>query len=271
MSNHLLLMSFDASSLANLFTALSRFLEYTIAIVEDKPQINFCYIGTASNDRFIDLFFYQCFMAFKFGKRVKTSYLSISNLSEQEIEKHLLAQDIVFIGGGNTEKMLEIWRNKGMISVLNKLKKENKLPILAGVSAGGMYPFHSGLSDSRAGQYIVLPCMQWFKQSFCAHSNSAAKKLCIFDDGKFHDRLSAYQAAVNAELLPPGYAIPDQSMLHIYDGELISAFSTNAGNPCFYIGTNSREEIETHFLHKTNVLEKVMQALLKIGVLRSRK
>ena len=263
----MLLMSFDASSLLKLFSALNRFFEYTVAILKDKQQIYFCYIGTAANHRLIDNIFFTGFMKFKFGKRVKTSYLSLTKeITEQSIEQHLLAQDIVFVGGGKTKTMLEIWQHKGMTAVLNKLKKEDKLPILAGVSAGGMYPFHAGLTDSTPGQYTVIQCLQWINQSFCPHSNSKRIKLCTFDKDKYHNRLSAYQAAIKAELLPPGYAVTDQCMLHIYDEALIYAFSANADNPCFFVSGDSKQEIETHQLTKDNVLDKARESLLKIGI-----
>lgn len=267
MPNHMLLMSFNDDNPIKLFVTLNRFFEYTIGLLEQKNEINFCYIGTAAKDRLIDSFFFQHFVKFKFGKRIKTSSLVLtSSISEQDIEIHLKTQDIIFIGGGDTGIMMEIWQNKGLTALLTKLKSEGKLPILAGVSAGGMYPFHSGLSDSIANQYTILSCLNWFKKSFCPHSNSKAKKLCVFDGKNYHNRLSAYQAAIKTELMPPGYAVPDNCMLHIYNDELIYALSSYPDNPCYFVNIDLTQAIDTLLLKKDNVLDIVKKSLIKIGI-----
>lgn len=259
------LMSFNHTSFKKLFKTLNRFFEYVIAILQ-KKNIRFCYIGTAAKDRLIDRLFFSGFMKSKFGKAIQISQLLLTaQITAKQIEACLLMQDIVFVGGGNTEQMLKIWENKGFTAILNKLKKEDRLPILAGVSAGGMYPFHSGLTDATAGQYRALKCLDWLKHSFCPHSNSKIKSLCIYDDNHYLERMSAYKAAIKSKQLPPGYAVPDNCMLHFYDFILIKALSTNKNDNCFYVTADTAEPLDTFCLTKINMHDTVQAVLASLG------
>jgi len=256
MANHMLLMSFNTKSLMNLHRTLNRFFEYMLILVKKNSDIRFCYIGTARDDKFLDNFFFKTFMRTKFGRRIKTSCLILSkkSITEQEIENHLRAQDVIFIGGGNTKKMLHIWENTRFISILNKLKAEDALPILAGVSAGGMYPFHSGLSYSLK-KYIALACLGWIPNSFCAHANSKVKAACDFNNNKVNTRMDAFKEAIALKKLPPGYAVPDDCMLHFYNNNLVRALSSRKNENCFYVSEENTKSIDTIHLTKHNILK----------------
>ncbi|HHI9467079.1 TPA: Type 1 glutamine amidotransferase-like domain-containing protein [Legionella anisa] len=249
--SHMLLMSFDDSNFMNLNRTLNRFLEYAFDLIK-KSRIRFCYIGTAGNDRLIERVFFTRFVRAKFGKSAITSELVLtkSQLTKEQLETYLTQQDILFVGGGNTEKMLEIWEKSGFIFVLNKLKSEKRLPILAGVSAGGMFPFHSGLSDATPGQYKVLPCLGWFKESFCPHANSKKKSLCVYSNNQYLERMDAYIFAVKQGLLPSGFAVPDDCMLHFENFNLVRVISSLKDNKCYYVTHEKVTDLDT--VHTVN-------------------
>lgn len=256
MTTHMLLMSFDDSNLINLFHSLHRFFEYSLALLQKKSEINFCYIGTAANDSLVHRLFFSGFIKAKFGRCIKTTRLLLTKkISQQQIEDHIRRQDILFIGGGNTEQMLKIWESQGFTTVLNKLKNENALPILAGVSAGGMYPFHSGITDATPGHYRTLRGLDWFKQSFCPHANSKHKKICAYDDNRHHERMAAYQVAVELGHMPSGYAVPDNCMLHFSNFEFVRALTAQADSSCYYVTPGATQSIETTLLTKQNTLK----------------
>ncbi|WP_454781739.1 Type 1 glutamine amidotransferase-like domain-containing protein [Legionella sp. WA2022007384] len=243
---HMLLMSFDDSNFITLNRTLNRFMEYAFGLIK-KSDIHFCYIGTAGNDRLIERVFFSRFVRAKFGKSVITSELVLtkSQSTKEQLENYLTQQDILFIGGGNTEKMLEIWEKSGFSFVLNKLKSENRLPLLAGVSAGGMYPFHSGLSDSIPGQYNAMSCLGWFKESFCPHANSKRKSLCVYSNNQYLERMDAYINAVRQGLLPSGFAVPDDCMLHFENFNLVHVISSLKENKCYYVTHATVTDLET--------------------------
>lgn len=246
----MLLMSFDASHWMNLHKTLNRFFEYAFILL-NKKNINFCYIGTARNDARLDYFFFKLFIRIKFGKNFKVSSLNLTNtvLSKQEIEQHLRLQDILFIGGGNTEKMLQVWESTGFSEILNRFKKENSLPMLAGVSAGAMYPFYSGLTYSSPTQYKPLTCIQWYQDSFCPHANN---KLA---------RFAAFKSAIHLGLLPPGYAVANDCMLHFFNFNLVRTLSSRPNNPCYYVNSNNVEKMAMTNLTSSNISDVINKGI----------
>ncbi|KTD12040.1 Peptidase family S51 [Legionella gratiana] len=250
--SHMLLMSFDDSNFMKLNHTLNRFMEYAFSLIK-KSNVRFCYIGTASNDRLIERIFFTRFVRAKFGKKVITSELILtkSQLTKEQLENYLTQQDVLFVGGGNTEKMLKTWEKSGFNFVLNKLKSEKRLPILAGVSAGGMYPFHSGLSDSTFGQYKALLCLGWFKESFCPHANSKIKSLCIYSDNQYLERMDAYINAVKQGILPAGFAVPDDCMLHFENFNLVRVISSLKDNKCYYVTHEKVTDLDTTYAVNT--------------------
>lgn len=86
-----------------------------------------------------------------FGKRLgcKTDvlYLFKQEYSYEEIRKRILLSDIIYVGGGNTLRMLRRWRKLGVDKILEEAGK--KEVILSGLSAGAICWFKYGNSDSR--------------------------------------------------------------------------------------------------------------------------
>jgi dipeptidase E len=86
-----------------------------------------------------------------FGKRLgcKTDvlYLIKNKPSKKEIEAKIFKSDIVYVGGGNTLKMMRIWRKNKVDEIL--LKAYEKGIIMSGVSAGSICWFKYGNSDSK--------------------------------------------------------------------------------------------------------------------------
>jgi dipeptidase E len=273
MPNHMLLMSFSpANGISNLNTTLNRFLEFTLNMTQKSHDIKIAFIGTATNDRTADQLFFSSFMWASFRKHIKTSKLSLtsSNLTEEQLETYLSTQDIIFVGGGNTEQMLNIWEHKGFTSVLASMKERDTLPILAGVSAGGMYPFTAGLSDSTEEEYKPLRCLGWLKESFCPHADSLIQRTCVFDDDKQWPRLAAYQRAIALNELPQGYAVPDDCLLHFYGDKYIQSLAAKEGITPYYLEKNltvkgyNMEALETTTLTKLNIEEVIKNTFLKL-------
>ncbi len=86
-----------------------------------------------------------------FGKRLgcKTDVLHLIKdaLSRKEIEDKIFKSDIIYVGGGNTLKMMKIWRKSKVDEIL--LKAYGKGIVLSGISAGSICWFKFGNSDSK--------------------------------------------------------------------------------------------------------------------------
>lgn len=115
-----------------------------------------------------------------YGKKLKcktdTLLLYKENLTHEQIKKKILSADIVFVGGGNTLKMMLRWKRFGVDKLLKQAYKKGA--ILAGVSAGAICWFEHGVSDSRhfrnpkSKKYIRVSGLGIVKGLVCPHFKS---------------------------------------------------------------------------------------------------
>ncbi len=86
-----------------------------------------------------------------FGKRLgcKTNVLWLikEKPNKKSIEQKIISADIVYVGGGNTQKMLRVWKQSGVDKILKKAWESGV--VLSGLSAGSICWFNGGASDSR--------------------------------------------------------------------------------------------------------------------------
>ncbi len=119
--------------------------EYMIKMVE-KVKTNFLFIGTASGDAegYIDNI-QKTFTPL--GCDVKALRLVTQEYTDGEINELLSWADIIYVGGGDTFSMMEVWKKYGLDTRLKEIYEKDRA-ILAGISAGAMCWFHCGHSDS---------------------------------------------------------------------------------------------------------------------------
>ena len=67
--------------------------------------------------------------------------------SNRKIQMLIAQSDIIYVGGGNTLRMMNLWRQLGVDKALDKARKRGA--ILCGLSAGSICWFRQGNSDSR--------------------------------------------------------------------------------------------------------------------------
>jgi dipeptidase E len=107
----------------------------------------------------------------------ETSHLLLvsQTYTHDEITDLITAADLIYVGGGNTRKMLEIWKNTGVDTLLKEAYFSGT--VLAGLSAGSICWFEYGHSDSEAfddqgeWQYIKLEAMGILPGIHCPHYN----------------------------------------------------------------------------------------------------
>lgn len=111
---------------------------------KNNPKLLF--IPTASGDAAGYIESVQNYFGKKLGCKIDTLELIAKKYSKKEIEEKILKTDIVYVGGGNTLKMMKLWRKLG-VDVLLK-KAANKGVVMSGLSAGSICWFRYGNSDS---------------------------------------------------------------------------------------------------------------------------
>ncbi|WP_394542827.1 peptidase E (plasmid) [Priestia aryabhattai] len=193
---------------------------------KESPKV--CFVPTASGDQdnYIERF-YKTFNKME----CKPSHLSLFEPNFVDLEKYVLEQDIIYVGGGNTRNMLLLWREWGLDKVL-RIAYENGI-ILAGLSAGSICWFEEGLTDPLNGALFKLDCLGFLKGSNCPHY-----------DGENKRRPSYHRLISNGEMRE-GYAMDDGVALHFIDESLFKAVSSRIKAKGYFVNSKECEVIET--------------------------
>lgn len=122
-------------------------IDKEIIKLSGKKQPKLLFIPTASSDS--ELYFNTVKKHFgnKLGCKVDVLYLIKENPTKKEIKNKIFNSDIIYVGGGDTLKMMKIWRKIGVDKIL--VSAYNKGIILSGLSAGSICWFKWGNSDSK--------------------------------------------------------------------------------------------------------------------------
>jgi dipeptidase E len=149
-------------------------IDREIIRLSGKTEPKLLFIPTASSDS--ESYFGDVKRHFgkRLGCRVDVLYLIREKPSRQDIEKKILSSDIVYVGGGNTLKMLGVWKKTGTDRILRKAHERGI--VLSGVSAGAMCWFKYGSSDTRkfykkGAGLVRIRGLGLVDASFCPHYN----------------------------------------------------------------------------------------------------
>ena len=136
---------------------------------KDSPKICFLPTATGDNDRYI-VRFYSVFTRFN----CVPTHIEFFNRTI-DINDHIMNQDVVFVGGGNTKSMLAVWSDWGMNNILKNAY--NKGVIMTGVSAGAICWFTYGITDSWANELQILPCLDFITGTCCPHYDEEPSRI----------------------------------------------------------------------------------------------
>ncbi len=193
---------------------------------KQKPKV--CFMPTASGDAAgYVVRFYQAFPA----GRADASFLGLFPRTEPDLRAFVLAQDVIYVGGGSTVNMLAVWRVHGLDIVLREAWDAGV--VLCGVSAGALCWFESGSTDSfGSGLSPLRDCLGFLPGSFCPHY-----------DGEAERRASYHQFI--ADGLPDGFAADDSAALHFAGAELVEAISSQPNAWAYRVERQGNSIVET--------------------------
>ncbi len=175
------------------------------------PRILF--LPTASGDPNAQINAFQARFA---GRACVPQHLSLFHLREEQrsLEDTVLAQDIIYAGGGSMRNLLAIWRAHGLDRLLVEAWRQGT--VLAGLSAGAMCWFGGGITRA-IGEPEPLAGLGLLKGSLTVHA-----------DGE-PERLPVWLAAVRSGVLPGGWAVDDGVGLLFADEQLVRVVSSRPG------------------------------------------
>lgn len=101
-------------------------------------------------------------------------------LDAQNLANALLTLDMVYVGGGDTEAMVNLWRSNGWDHVLCNAARQGLA--LAGVSAGAVCWFDTFLFHSGNGPMRPLQGLGLIKGGACPHFSTEPERRAVLHD-----------------------------------------------------------------------------------------
>ena len=184
--------------------------DYVLALAQ-RPCPRVCFIPTASGDA--DHYVVRFYRAFA-PPRCEPSHLSLFRRDRGwagcSFADHLLAQDVIYVGGGSMRNLLAIWRAHRLDALLCACWRRGVA--LAGLSAGSMCWFAGGITRS-GGRPEPIEGLGLLDGSLSVHLTSEP------------ERAPAFRDAVRRGILPDGWALDDGAALLFEDGRLSRALA----------------------------------------------
>ncbi len=167
----------------------------------NRPRV--CFLPQASGDA--DHYIVRFYRAFD-AERCVPSHLSLFRRlrAAREPRRHLLSQDLIYVGGGSVTSLLGVWRAHGIDRILREAWERGV--ILCGLSAGSLCWFAEGVSTFHGASERVegLGLLPW---SNTVHYSSEP------------NRREAYHRWL-CDGMRPGYAADDGAALHFVGDRL---------------------------------------------------
>lgn len=187
--------------------------KYAIKLAKKKNP-NVLFIGTASRDAqdYQDTFTKEYN---KMGCEVKYLCL-VPATGEDRINNLLSWADIIYVGGGDTVFMMQMWKKYGVDEKLKKIYEKDSA-VLTGISAGAICWFCCGHSDSQSfskeseWEYCWADGLGIVPMAFCPH---------------YEERQSSFDTML-LEKNMPGLAMENNTAFVENDGERYFIRSSN--------------------------------------------
>ena len=172
-----------------------------------RPKV--CFLPTASGDADHYLVrFYRHFGA----ARCEPSHLSLFRRERAPADprEHLLAQDLIYVGGGSVTSLIGVWRAHGIDRILRECWERGI--VLCGLSAGSLCWFAEGVSTFHGPPQRTegLGFLPW---SNTVHYSSEPNR---------RDALFRWLR----EGMPPAYAADDGAALHFVGDEVVQVVAS---------------------------------------------
>jgi dipeptidase E len=190
-------------------------IDKRIVEITGKVRPNALFIPTASGEPSEYCHTFEEVYGKRLGCKTDVLFLTTKAVSHDQIEDKILSADLVYVGGGNTKMMINVWKKKGVDRLLSERYKKGL--VLSGLSAGAICWFKYGFSDSERfsnsnqWNYIVVEGLNLIDGIFCPHLNEETRRP---EFTKFMMNFSDI-----------GFGIENKCAMEIHDGEfkIISA------------------------------------------------
>ena len=198
-----------------------------------KQDARVCALHTATGD---DAQSIKDWYAAWTGRPERASHVELMPMPNvDDLRRHVLSQDAVYVGGGSVAGLMVLWRLHGLDEVFREAHEAGV--VLFGVSAGSLCWHVGGTTDSFGPELRAwTDGLALVDGSNCPHYDSEAR------------RRPLYQRLVADGTLPPGYAADDGVGLHYVDGVLHEAVRDREGAAAWRVDRDGETRVEARLL-----------------------
>jgi peptidase E len=204
--------------------------DYALSLLAPaRPRV--CFLPTASGDA--DHYVVRFYR--RFSPACDASHVSLFRRDqgtggvEENLESHLLSQDLIYVGGGNLLSMLGAWRAHGLDRVLRKAWRRGI--VLCGPSAGSLCWFDQALSAFHGAPRPVRG-LGLLPYSNCVHYDAEPARR-----SQYHQFVASGMCA--------GFAVEDGVGLHFCGTQLARAVSSRPQGRAFSVQSEGGRVRET--------------------------
>jgi len=185
------------------------------------------FLATASKDdeKKISLF-YKRFENTEFELSHFNLTTNINGFSEW-----IMSKDLVYIGGGNTVFMLEIWKKNKLEHIFKEAYEKGI--ILSGISAGAVCWFDWILSDAVGPGFNPLRGINLISGSCTPHSSNI-------------ERINQFESDIKNNKLPQGIAIDDGVAVVFVDGKPTEVYSSRKNHTAYFLNKDKKINLKEY-------------------------
>ncbi len=200
-------------------------IDLALELAGSPERPRFCAVNTAGGDQWA--WQGRVHEAFSGRENVIVSVLNLFPMPNvEDLRAHVLAQDVVWVGGGSVANLLAVWRVHGLDAVLGEAWEAGV--VLGGVSAGSICWHVGGTTDSFGPQLRPI-------------TNGLG--LLPYGNGVHYDseeqRRPLLHRLVADGTLPTSYATDDGVGLRYRDTELVEAVADRPGVAAYRVEAGS--------------------------------
>jgi dipeptidase E len=202
-------------------------LDHFLLDLARRQNPSVCFLATASGDA--ETYIESFYTAFR-KLPCRPTHLPLFARTP-DVQSMLLEQDVIYVGGGNTRSMLAVWREWEIPALLHRAWQSGT--VLAGVSAGAICWFETGVTDSSGSGLYPLSCLGFLPGACCPHYDGEA------------ERRPALRRLVEAGTIASALALDDGAAAHFIDGQLANIVSSRPHARAYRVERVDGQPVET--------------------------
>ena len=194
-----------------------------------KKNPRICFIPTATGDNeAYKVNFYSTFSRLD----CQPSHLDFFKRTP-DLNKLILNQDAIFVGGGNTKSMLAVWKEWGLDKILKKAYLNGL--VMSGVSAGAICWFQNGITDSWASNLKIMPCLNFVKGTCCPHYDEEPERKPVVKNFLLKNKIKNV------------YAVDGGAALHVKDEKIFKSVIFKKNKNSYLVEVKEKKVNEKSF------------------------